>query len=275
MTLSDSKASIDATGLCDDGSDESIASTTLAERAVIKGFGKIEAIDTDWLEVALTEKNNKPKLYKFSRAWCAPSTVLHLNSGRLALKNIHYLVADDSMACEDLFFGRPVLLHLRVDTRSFLEDRVATLDGTDCSLDALPRTKGGRVSRRMLAHIIRVGNDKMDDTDQPTADSARRKVNYFSARAEEDPLPDPSLLDPIDQKQHDDIKATVSDLQKTAFDNGQAEDKRPRLATWKSSARRFLRDRLRVSRRSRLSLLPTPSPSRSVCATVRRSNATF
>lgn len=198
MTVSDSKASIDATGLCDDASDGSIASTTLAERAVIKGIGKIEAIDTDWLEVALTEKDNKPKLYKLSRAWCVPSTALHLNSGRLALKNIRYVAADDSMACADLFIGHPVLLHLRVDTRSLLEDRAATLDGTDCSLDALPRTKSGRVSRRMLAHINRVGNDKMNETDQPTADSARRKVNYFSARAEDDPLPGPSLLDPID-----------------------------------------------------------------------------
>lgn len=66
MTVSDSKASVDVTGRRDDGSDEIIASTVLAERAVIKGIGKIEAIDPISLEVALTKKDEQPKLYTFS-----------------------------------------------------------------------------------------------------------------------------------------------------------------------------------------------------------------
>ena len=63
-----------------------------------------------------------------------PATVLNLNSGRLALKNIRYLVPNDAMPTEDLLIGRPVLRHLRVDqNKTHLEDRIKSLDGTDCS----------------------------------------------------------------------------------------------------------------------------------------------
>ena len=92
MTLSDGKTQLDTKGRCDDGSDENIASPSVAERAAVMGIGKIEAIKTVRLEVALTKKDTTPQSYEFSRSWSVPATVLNLNSGRLALKNIRYLV---------------------------------------------------------------------------------------------------------------------------------------------------------------------------------------
>ena len=90
-----------------------------------------------------------------------PATVLILNSGRLALKNIHYLFPDDAMTTEDLLIVRPVLRHLRVDTKTLLEDRIKSVDGTDCSPDRLP-ADGGHVSRLMVACLSRLKNNQMD-----------------------------------------------------------------------------------------------------------------
>lgn len=56
VTISDCNVSQGTTGRCENGSDEKIASSELAERAAIKGIGKIEAIDNVHLEVALTQK---------------------------------------------------------------------------------------------------------------------------------------------------------------------------------------------------------------------------
>ena len=58
---------------------------------------------------------------------------MQLAPGQLALANLSFLVTDDDMACEELFIGLPVLLHLQVDTRTFLENNRAVLDGADCS----------------------------------------------------------------------------------------------------------------------------------------------
>lgn len=128
-------------------------------------------------------------------------TVLHLNSGRLALKNICFVVADDAVACKDLLISRPVLLNLHVDTRTTLEDRLVTLDGTERSPDLLPPTKGGRVSPIMVTRLNRVDNDQVKSP--PAVDPDRPTVNYYRTRAEKDPLPNPSLLDPIDAEQHE------------------------------------------------------------------------
>lgn len=231
MTISDCNVSLDTTGRCDDGSDENIASSELAESAAIKGIGKIEAIDTVHLEVALTKKDTTKHPYSFSRAWSVPVTVLHLNSGRLALKNIRFLIADDAMTCEDLLIGIAVLEHLRVDTKTLLEDRIESLDGTDCSPDLLQRkTTGGQVSRIMLARLNRVGNDQMDAPNPTVPDPTRPKVNYYRARTEGDPFPDPSLLDPVDMEQHEAITTALARMQTAAFDAGLASDKRPVLA---------------------------------------------
>lgn len=76
MTVYDFNSSIDAAGCFDDGADDSIASTTLAELAVLKGISKIEAIDTVYPEVAFKDKYKKLKTFKFLRAWLVPGTCL-------------------------------------------------------------------------------------------------------------------------------------------------------------------------------------------------------
>lgn len=80
----------------------------------------------------------------------------------------------------------------------------------------------------MFARLNRVDNEQVDPPTNP--DPTRPKVNYNTARTEEDPLHDPSLLDPIDMDQHEDIKAAVRDMQRVAFEAGLAEEKRPELA---------------------------------------------
>ena len=81
----------------------------------------------------------------------------------------------------------------------------------------------------MVGRLNRLKNDQMDMTTGPPNPS-RPKVNYFSARAEEDPMPDPSLLDPVDEDQHEDIKTAVADMQEAAHKNGLPDDKRYCLA---------------------------------------------
>lgn len=116
-----------------------------------------------------------------------PVTVLHLNPGRFALNNIRFLIADDAMTCEDLFIGIAVLEHLRVDTKTLLEDHIESLDGTDCSHKLLQRkTTGGKFSRIMLARLNCVGNDQVDAPSSSVPDLARPKDNYYRACTEED-----------------------------------------------------------------------------------------
>lgn len=103
MTVSDCKTTMAINGRCDDGSDDNIASLSIAETDVLKEIGKI---DTIRLQVALTSKNAKPKIHKFSRTWIVPSTVLNLLSERLALNNLLFLVPDDTEASEDMLIGR-------------------------------------------------------------------------------------------------------------------------------------------------------------------------
>ena len=238
MTVQDVRTTLDVVGRCDDGSDETLASKELAEKAVLKGIGKLEAIETVHLRVALTRKEETAG-FAFSRAWTVPSTVLNLSSGRLALKNIRFLVADDdgAMTCEDLLIGLPVLRHLRVDTKTLLEANISNLDGTDCSLHGKPPTNMGKLGRLMTARLNRQRNDDK----RPAAD--RPKVNYHAAHTEEDPFPDPSLLDPIDEDQHDDIRKAVADIQQTAKDNGLAD-------VFESNLKGILRDHMDIFRTS-------------------------
>lgn len=168
-----------------------------------------------------------------------PSTVLHLSSGRLALKNIRYLVPDDdnAMVCEDVLIGLPVLKHLRVDTKTLLEDNIKNLDGTDCSLTDHPKMQMGKLGRLMTARL----NRQYDGESPPTA--TRPKVNYVTARTEEHPFPDPSLLDPIDTDQHDDICKAIEDIKENANQNGLP-------AVYESNLKGILRDHMVIFRTS-------------------------
>lgn len=150
------------------------------------------------------------------------------NSGPLALKNIQFLVSDGNLTYEDLLNGLPVLQHLSVDTKIILKDKILDLDGTDCGPNGLPVTKGGQICRLMISRLNRVPNNHMDSA--PSVIPDRSKVNYFTARAEGDPFPDPSLLDPSDQDHHEKIKAAIDEMRKSAQANVLPEENRPTLA---------------------------------------------
>ena len=132
VVLSDGIASKNATGRCDDGSDDRIASSSIAQEAVLKGIGLLEAIHPITIQVELTS-SDQAEAFKFSRVWKVPRLVMELSSGRLALTNISFLVSDAALSREEMLIGLPVLQHLGIDSRTFLERNRATLDGTDCS----------------------------------------------------------------------------------------------------------------------------------------------
>lgn len=212
VTVSDGLASLDTAGRCDDGSDESLVSPSLAERAAMKGIGKLSSIAPVRLQVALKKEEQEAQTFSFSRTWTAPRTILHLASGQLALVNIKFLVADDDLACEDLLIGRPVLHHLQIDTKTLLELSRKSLDGTDCSnVGRLTlANRGGYVSRIMVSRLNHIRTEEKDlDPDHP-------RINYFTARSEPDPFPDPSLLDPLDENQHNEIQKATSCMVQSA-----------------------------------------------------------
>ena len=95
----------------------------------------------------------------------------------------------------------------------------------------------GKLGRLMTARL----NRQINDDTRPAAD--RPKVNFHAARTKEDPFPDPSLLDPIDEDQHDDIRKAVEDMQKTAKDNGLAD-------AYESNIKGILRDHMDIFRTS-------------------------
>lgn len=227
MTLKASTASHDLTGRCDDGSDESIVAPSVAEKAVLKGVGYMETIDKVCLEVALKKEESKPALYTFSRAWTVPSTILHLFAGQLALKNIRYLVADDALTCKDLLIGLPVLRHLRIDTRTLLENNIANLDGTNCSLADSRSTTKGNLGRLMTAMLNRQVDRNVSKSSN--APPNRPRVHYNSARNEEEPFPDPSLLDPVDADQHEEIKSVAETMVESAKKNGLSDERHNEL----------------------------------------------
>ncbi len=105
--MSDGTASLNTFARCDDGSDDTVICSTVAEAAALKGIGRIRAIKPVFLKVALQKKGQHCDL-TFSRTLEVPSTTLHRRVGSMALINILYLVADDKMAGEPILVGRPV-----------------------------------------------------------------------------------------------------------------------------------------------------------------------
>lgn len=123
------------------------------------------------------------------------------------LKNIKFCVADDNcaMACEEMLIGLQVLPHLRVNNKMLLEASIHTVDGTDCSLTDMSPSKIGKRGRLMTARL----NRKCNEEKRPAA--VRPRVDYHTVRQKDEPLPDPSLLDPIDVDQHEEIRKAVED----------------------------------------------------------------
>lgn len=150
--------------------------------------------------------------FTFSRTWTATRAILHLAVGQLGLVNVAYLVADDDLSDADVLIGQPVLRHLQVDTRTMLENNCARLDGTDCSNVRTPRNASRQVhvGRLMIARLNHVR--PFEPSKKTSLSRDRPRVNFYKARAEEDPFPDPSLLDPVDSAQHNDVRSTLDKM---------------------------------------------------------------
>lgn len=219
MEFAEDTASVDCVGRCDDGSDDSLIAPHFAEQAVLEGIGKMKKIPTVEVSVAL-KKGDEAQAFKFSRTWTVPRTVLNLPSGKLAVLNVSFLVADDDLACENALIGHPVLEHMKVDTKTLLDENRERLDGIDCGSVGNPTraTTGGYVSRLMGARY----NGEIDKpaSCQPTIDASRPKVNYFESRNEEDPFPDPALLDPEMNDKSRILHGEVEGMIQRAYDQG-------------------------------------------------------
>lgn len=121
VTIANGASHINAKGRCEDGADDSIASKSLAEKAVTKGIGKIQTIPTTQINMPIMEEDKQPIKFTSTRVWKAPRTILRVASGPLALLNISYLMVHGDPAPEDLLVGRPVLQHLCVETSTLLD----------------------------------------------------------------------------------------------------------------------------------------------------------
>lgn len=180
ITLLEGLSSVNGTGRCDDGSDDSLVSPRLVEQAALKGIGKLTAIEPIGIRVAL-KQGEDVQGFSFSRTRQVPLTVLHLASGQLSLANITFFVAGDELVCEDLIIGLPVLQHLRVDTRTLLENNRPVLDDADCSAVGNPTAinRGGVVSRMMTARKIR---ETESVTSSKSLPGGRPRANFFFPR---------------------------------------------------------------------------------------------
>lgn len=192
---------MNGTGRCDNGSDDSIASAFVSHATVLKGIDRLEAIEPVTIQVALSS-SEQPEHFVFSRTWRVPRLILELSSGLLALTNISFLVSYASLLTEDLLIGLPVLQHLGIDSRILLERNRSALDGTDCFVVKNPTVSKtcGTLGRLMIVRLQRItGRDPTDESETATPPAelypTRSRENYFASRFDEDPFPDPNLLD--------------------------------------------------------------------------------
>jgi len=203
------------TGQCDDGSDDSLASPDVANNAVLNGIGSFKKIQPVKFEVALT-RDKQPQEFTFSKVWTVPRTVLHLSSGKLAVLNISFLVADDDLTAGGILIGRPVLRHMRVDTKTLLESNRDALDGIDCANVGNPTVAENR------GHVSAIMSQRASEVEKfiPIQDPLRPRVDYFQSRKEIDPFPDASLLDRLDADQAPDVQGALDTALAQAGKNG-------------------------------------------------------
>lgn len=195
---------------------------------MLQGIGRLINIEPISLSVAL-KSGDEAQSFRFSRTWTCPRTVLHLSAGPLALLNIRYLIPDDDLACSDLLIGQPVLYHLKIDTKTLLEQNRSQLDGTDC-VDAHPDkfTAVGQIGR-LMRDLYNATTPVSQNVNLP--DSARPRVNYFDARAENDAFPIPSLIDVADSNQEHGVRTSLEEAIDIAKSDGISEEFVPELRT--------------------------------------------
>lgn len=69
------------------------------------------------------------------------------------------------------------------------------------------------------------------DEDSETVGPNRLNIKYYAARQKEDPFPDASLLDPIDEDQHDEIKFSEASMFKSAKNKSISHEQHKALKT--------------------------------------------
>lgn len=100
IAVSPRTASLRENGSCEDKSDDNVAFPDLAQKELLKWIGRFEAFLPVCIHVALSS-TNKAQAYNFSHVWKVPHLVMKLYAGRLALKNVSFLVADGDLAYKD------------------------------------------------------------------------------------------------------------------------------------------------------------------------------
>lgn len=161
-----------AKGIADDGSDDSLASPSIANKGVMNGIGKITVIEPVTFHVAL-KKGEDPEPFTFSKKWNVPRTILGLSSGILALQHISFFVADDELVANEIIIGRTVLSHLGIDTVSLLVQNRKRLDEIDCSsVGNSTRNHGCGMVSSLIFSRTNIMASKSDQT----------SVNYFESR---------------------------------------------------------------------------------------------
>lgn len=195
ITVFDGITSLNRTGRCGDGSDDSIASSRLARTAIRNRIGRFEAIALMEIQVGLTSRK-EAETFTFSRVRKVPRLVLELFVDRLALNNMSFLVVDDDLSCGDVLAGYQVLHHLAIDSRTLLEQNRSMLDGTYCtSVEHYTAMKAsGSLGRLMVACMQQVIGSEMINEEELSLDQNRPRANYFGNQINDDPFPDPNLI---------------------------------------------------------------------------------
>lgn len=114
---------------------------------------------------------------------------MHLSSGKLALSNVWFVVADDELVCKYVLVVLPVPQYLQFDTRTLLERNRTPLDGVDCSgVDNISTDKRAEdISRMMLCRINRA-TKRFPAEDHHQQDERRPFFHHDAARKEPDPF---------------------------------------------------------------------------------------
>lgn len=121
-------------------------------------------------------------------------------------------MCDNALSSDDVLLRLPNIHHLQIDSRTLLEVNRSILNDIDDSEVASPTMKNqGTLGRLLTAPIQRVKGSKYEHgieytqfSSQPAKD--RPKLHCSNARNEHNPFPDSSLLDQVDDAQHDEIQ---------------------------------------------------------------------
>lgn len=116
-------------GRCNEETDDTIVSPSIAEAFDLKNVGKLRNISAVELQGALKE-GEKAHLFTAPRSCTVLCLILHLVVGQRALLNVTFVIEDADLAQGDLLSGLIVLRRLRIDLLAMLELNQAALNVT-------------------------------------------------------------------------------------------------------------------------------------------------